>query len=69
MSEQSVKVNMRMDKASQLVVVRKLQCIGQKNCGGRSPSTLDHVRVKDPHKKDKEHKVCALLFSVYSLES
>ena len=62
MSEQSVKVNMRMDKASQLVVVRKLQCIGQKNNGGRSPSTLDLERVKDPHKKGKEHKVSGLLY-------
>ena len=57
MSEQSLKVNMRMDKASQLVVVWKLQCIGQKNSGGRSPSTLDDVRVKEPHEKGREHKV------------
>jgi hypothetical protein len=64
MSEQSVMVKMRNDKDSQLLVVLKLQGRGQKNNGGRSPSTLDHVRVKDPNKKGKEYRVSAPRFSL-----
>lgn len=56
MSEQSVPVKMRMDRQSQQLVVLTLQGCGQKISGGRSPSTLDHVRVKDPHKKGRDHK-------------
>lgn len=58
LSEQSVMVKMRIDKQSPLLVVLTLQGGGKKKSGGRSPSTLDSVSVKDPNKKGKEYKGC-----------
>lgn len=58
LSEQSVMVKMRIDKESRLLKVLTLQCGGKKKSGGRAPSTLDSVSVKDPNKKGKEYKGC-----------
>lgn len=58
LSEQSVMVKMREDKWCRLLVVLTLQGGGKKKSGGRAPSTLDYVSVKDPNKKGKEHKGC-----------
>lgn len=57
MSEQSVPVKIRMDKQSKLLILT-LQGRGKKRSEGRSPSTLDDVRVKEPHEKGREHKGC-----------